>query len=295
MTIPSIPSDPQKRLDLWKSLGSSGERAALLAAAVERNRYEMFATAAQSPACVGGLPGSTIYGKIRRALVKHDLIELLEVIDRIDPQLGFHVRQLHIDRERRELGGLAVGSHAIKLLSRLLDEGLDPTLVEKGSVATLCHRMASNGWWDGLVEVFRRSLATPTFADGKGRTLLHSAARYGQAAVARQLLEKGADVHAKEQQGRDALFFCLMGHTMAQGIERNSRWEAVAHVLVEFGADIDAPIGKTSRSQSLRHLIADKDPGFLADAERVCGWEKVARALEKSTPQTGEVSTVRRI
>lgn len=76
--------------------------------------------------------------------------------------------------------------------------------------------------------------------DFKGRTALHDACSCGNVDVARRLLELGADPSAQMDGGCSALAAAARNFRKREGDE-GSEWRETAELLLEAGADIDAP------------------------------------------------------
>ena len=126
---------------------------------------------------------------------------------------------------------------------------------------TLCTNMAMRKTVDAWLE--QNPVITPDGWDSRellapahtqrGATPLHKCAREGQLNVARALIEAGADVNAKEDDGWTPLHHCAQkGHL------------EVVRVLIEKGADVNA---KEDDGRTPLHLSASK------------GHPEVARAL----------------
>ncbi|PNP40031.1 hypothetical protein TGAMA5MH_07953 [Trichoderma gamsii] len=108
---------------------------------------------------------------------------------------------------------------------------------------------------DGRADIVRLLLQTATIndLDGEGRTSLSRASEKGHEAVARLLIDKGADINASDKYGWTALLWALQyGH------------EAVARLLINKGADINA---------------SDKGKWIPLLQASVKGYEAVARLL----------------
>jgi ankyrin repeat domain-containing protein 50 len=69
--------------------------------------------------------------------------------------------------------------------------------------------------------------------DNEGWTALYRAAVGGHEAVVRLLVDRGADVNAKDNEGWTALYWAAVGGH-----------EAVVRLLVDRGADVNAKYGK---------------------------------------------------
>jgi hypothetical protein len=115
----------------------------------------------------------------------------------------------------------------MELIELLICEGAVISSFAVGEAFSRRGRSLEEGF--ALAEVFLREgfKINSEFKDG---TLLHSAANGGSAEVVRWLLERGADVRARNRMGRTAL------HVAA---ERN-RSARVVEVLAEAGADLKA-------------------------------------------------------
>ena len=95
-------------------------------------------------------------------------------------------------------------------------------------IVPLAERLLRGSWWHNYVKF--------NAEDKNGRTALHWAARLGNEAMVRPLLEKGADSKAKEKDGKTVLYWAAIRGK-----------EVVVQLLLEKGADPNTK-GKNGRT-----------------------------------------------
>lgn len=78
--------------------------------------------------------------------------------------------------------------------------------------------------------------------DKHGNTPLHKAVSYGHNDIVALLLARGADIHARNQEGKTSMFMA-------------KRWPSIVRLLVQAGADVNAQdnIGRTPLHESAFH------------------------------------------
>lgn len=115
------------------------------------------------------------------------------------------------DEEKRakatpeELLILAAKGREIKIVTQLLDQGVNPNAVNPDGMSVLAY-MA--GWGEAdTVQMLLDKGASVNAPSAGGRTALMAAAYSGQVSVVQALLDRGADVNAKSLDGRTALMF----------------------------------------------------------------------------------------
>ena len=296
-TDPSLrfSSNPETNLAMWRGLADEAARTHFLSVALARDRLDVLLHAGQCPLPVGDFVGA-LQTPLRRLIAKNDNIEALEAIVRLSP-LAFHTLMGGPDQDSvREFGAIAIKTQAIKLWRRLLDMGLDP-FVDSQFGTTITHMVASHGWLEGLEavdEVYPDMIAT--LADKSQRTLLHTAARYGQQATVRWLLGRGAQVQARDKNGRSPLFACVLGHTEGingKGLAPN--WPSVAMLLMLEGATPNDHIGKTTRSAMILEKLQSAEPAVAVELDRLHKVFVQSQQLEQGTVQAAGESKSRRL
>ena len=156
--------------------------------------------------------------------------------------LGTPMLNASLELQNKELAACALGMGAAVSMGQLVElEALGVDLV--GSVfetrigtCTLSPLMAKAGNLGVLRYLLDRG-ADLEAKDNKGKTALHWAARGGHAGVASLLLERGADLEAKQNYGKTALHIAVFGGHAE-----------VASLLLERGAELEVKddFGKTA-------------------------------------------------
>jgi hypothetical protein len=290
-----FPSDQTALKSLWLGLKDIPARTNFLEVAIVRGRLDVLVQAASSPQEVGDFVGG-LQTDLRRLIAKNDSVEALLAVARLS-DTSFRVLVGGCDPlSVQEFGSLAIQHQGIKLWQQLLSMGLNPFASGKFGT-TLCHMAASHGWVDGLVVVdHMHPQHLARLADPSQRTLLHTSSRYGQHGVLRWLLTLGADVQARDKNGRSPLFSCVLGHT--EGLNGNgisANWQAVAVELMRAGASPMDYSGKTARSSSILDKVKSNSQEQAVELERLHKVFVEAVQLDEATSQASGDSRSRRL
>jgi len=108
-----------------------------------------------------------------------------------------------------------------------------------------------------------------------GDTPLHVAVSNGRPALVEMLLENGADVKAKNNNGDSALHFACMGH-------RKTGRKAIIHQLLLHGADVNAQ----NNVNEIEDLDSDSDGEEMDDDQNVGGDTPLQCAINEVSIQT---------
>ena len=116
-----------------------------------------------------------------------------------------------------------------------------------------------------LVRIIHKSLRNPNARGKMGKTILMAACESGQKEVAEFLVGEGADIHAKDENGIDAMVYAIRnGHNdiveflSSKGIDANGKTESGVPYLVlantseqidivKFLIDNEADVNKTNK------------------------------------------------
>lgn len=297
------PSDPSLRFPkdasaltaLWVGLPNMDARTHFLHMAIARDRLDVLAQASRTPLAVGDFVGE-LQTELRRTLSRKDSVEAFAAIARLSDR-SFRLLLGDVDVfSVLEFGSIAVQNKSIQIWKQLLSRGLDPFASGKFGT-TLSHMIASHGWGEGLEAIDRLyPNRLSTLIDSSQRTLLHTAARYGKPQMVRWLLSVGADVQARDKNGRSPLFACVLGHTEKWGGKGlSANWQEVAVALMFAGASSQDNSGKTARSPTIGDKLKSHSLEQSAELSRLYTIFVEAVKLEDATTQVSTENKSRRL
>lgn len=125
------------------------------------------------------------------------------------------------------------------------DRAMADLLMEQGGILSGCDAAAL-----GLVDRVRSDQVRER--DGRQATPLHHAARHDQVAVIKMLLDSGAEMHAQDKHGHDALSYAVENKALG-----------AARTLLDRGANVEAPGGHYG-GRVLHRAILNRDGEMVA-------------------------------
>jgi ankyrin repeat protein len=126
---------------------------------------------------------------------------------------------------------IAASSGRSRLVKILLEYKADPENQGEQGLGTPLHCAARAGRLDTIGLLLKHG-ANLRARNSEGKTILHTAAFEGSVAAARLLLDKGAPVDARDEQGRTPLHWAVFIHTQDR--------EAMARLLLDHKANVNA-------------------------------------------------------
>lgn len=136
----------------------------------------------------------------------------------------------------------AVGRENVECVRLLLDRGADPSATDSHRGAAIFTAI-EKGNEEIVTMLIERGARTDVLGKQNGDTPLIAAAKTGNVAMVRALLDKGADVLAKNSEGEDALTFFAA---------RKELRRSFADVLARHGVDVSAPAHIEPLPEALR-------------------------------------------
>ncbi|MEI6035811.1 MAG: ankyrin repeat domain-containing protein [Verrucomicrobiae bacterium] len=180
-----------------------------------------------------------------------------------------------------------------RVMKLLLDAGAKTDIQDKWKQTPLI--MCSGGWWEGFLLLMEKKASTAPFTP-HGGTALHYAAGHGELAMVKALLASGADVQSPAQRNgdtpliaacRDWAHSYLVVPLLSAGADVNARdkdGRSALHHAVE--PLLNLPLVEMLLEKGADPTLADKKGTTPIAQARLLGFEDLASQMEKKSSRS---------